>query len=871
MADPTQEKRRIAINTVLGADAVLVRRCSIQEQISRLFRIELTLVSKNNHLTFEDIVGTNATVRLELPNGKKRFFNGFISRFVQTKAERSYACYEATLVPWLWFLTRTSDCKIFQPSMDEPPDQMSVPGIIKKVFKDCGFEDFRDDGLTETYRDWDFCVQYRETAFNFVSRLMEQEGISYFFEHEDGKHTLVLTDTINGNTTYPGYESVPYHPHTQGAEDKEAVTDWVVVKEIQPGTYAHNDFDYSKPRQAAQQALVVKSSIERAHEKADFEIYDYPGEFLEHDEGEGIAKIRIEELQARHETLHGDATAFGLCAGFKFQLKSHPRADQNREYLITSTSIHIDAGDFEATPGQNKTDFFSCALTATDAAQPFRPPRITPKPLIQGVQTAIVVGPDGEEIHTDEQARVKVQFHWDRYGHYDENSSCWIRVSQYWAGKEWGSMHIPRMGQEVIVEFLEGDPDRPIITGRVYNGEQVPPYALPDNKTQSGVKSRSTLGGSGSNFNELRFEDKKGSEEVFLHGEKDWTIKVKNNEGETVGSNISTNAGGNISRNAGANISRTADVTITDKAGKDIITKSGKNMDLEAGGSYQLFTSLGIHLKAMNFMAALIESGAKAAAAALVKGGAAGAKEGSGGAAGKAEAAAKGAGAAALTAFGPTVAAVTADLTARQAQAEKNMATAEGHGEEAGKAAAELHQAISSGASNEVIAGAIMALASAGYDTYKDAKKLIEDMLPQIPSIVLWAMKDISATALWEMTLQTKVRDITIEAKNKDIHVKAKRNVNVEACTKDLNIKASKKKVVITGKEEVHVTAEDKNIVIEAKKKKVFVKSADQIFLKCGDASISMAKSGNIVIKGAKININGSGPVTVKGTPIKLN
>jgi type VI secretion system secreted protein VgrG len=869
MSEPTQALRRIAINTPLGPDVLLVRRCSVREQMNRLFRIELDLISKKNNLAFDDIIGQNATLRLELAN-QTRYFNGFVSRFVQTKSERSYSVYKATLVPWLWFLTRTSDCRIFQESMEEPPDEMTVPGIIKKVFKDFGFEDFRDDGLSESYRKWEFCVQYRETAFNFVSRLMEQEGIGYFFEHTNGKHTLVLTDSINGHSEYENYDTIPYHPHRQGSRDKEAVTDWVVERELQPGTYAHNDYDFLKPKQAVQKALVVKSTIERPHDQGSYEIYDYPGEFVEHDEGEAIAKVRIEELQVRHETLHGEATALGLCAGYTFTLESHPRDDQNRDYLIVSTAYDIDAGDFETANGEPGDPSWSCALTAIPCDQPFRPIRTTPKPLIQGVQTAIVTGPEGEEIHTDEHARVKVQFHWDRYGNHDQNSSCWIRVSQHWAGKEWGSIHIPRLGQEVIVEFLEGDPDRPIITGRVYNGEQVPPYALPTNKTQSGIKSRSTLGGTGSNFNEFRFEDKKGSEEVFLHGEKDWTIKVKNNEGETVGSNISTSAGGNISRNAGANISRTADVTITDKAGKDILTTSTSCMKLEAGGSYELLTGLGIQLKTINFLAAKIESGAKDAAKALVKGGAAGAKEGSG-ASGKAEAAAKAGGAAAVTAFGPTVAAVTADLTARQAQAGKNMATAEGHGEEAGKAAAELHQAVDSGASNEVIAAAVMALASACYDTYKDAKKLIEDMLPQIPSIVLWAMKDISATALWGMTLQTKVRDITIEAKNKDIHVKAKRNVNVEACTKDLNIKASKKKVVITGKEEVHVTAEDKNLVIEAKKKKVFVKSADQIFLKCGSASISMAKSGNIVIKGAKININGSGPVTVKGTPIKLN
>jgi type VI secretion system secreted protein VgrG len=617
--------------------------------------------------------------------------------------------------------------------------------------------------------------------------------------------------------------------------------------------------------------LLASSNVPRKYGKAEYEMYDYPGEYVEHADGDRLVDVRLNELQSQYENLQGEASARGLAAGCTFKLKKYPRADQNREYLITETSLQADAGPFAAPGGaETKGDFFSCTFTCIDKTQQFRPPRLTPKPIVQGPQTATVVGPAGEEIYTDKYARVKVHFHWDRHDKSDENSSCWVRVSQHWAGKEWGSIHIPRIGQEVIVEFLEGDPDRPIITGRVYNAEQMPPYALPANKTQSGIKSRSSHGGGSGNFNEFRFEDKKGSEEVFLHGEKDWTIKIKNCENETVGSSISTHAGANISRNAGANISRTADVTITDKAGKDIITKSTKNMDLEAGGSYQLFTSMGIHLKTMNFVAALIESGAKAAAEALVKGGAAGAKEGSG-AAGKAEAVAKAGGSAALAGFGPAIAGVTTELSARQAEAGKNMDTAAKGGDEAGKAAAELDQAISSGASKEVIAGAVMALAGAAAETYKDAKKLVEDMLPQIPSIVLWAMKDINATALWGMSLQTKVKDISIEAKNKNINIKAKQNVNVEAATKDVNIKASQKKVVITAKEDVNITAEDKDIVIEAKEKKVFIKSAKQIFLKCGDASISMADSGNIVIKGAKININGSDVVQVKGTPIKLN
>ena len=376
MSEPTQALRKIAIDTPLGPDVLLVRRCSVREQMSRLFQIDLNLTSKKNNINFDEIIGKKATVRLELAN-QTRYFHGVVSRFVQTKAERSYAVYQATLVPWLWFLTRTSDCKIFQQSMEEPPDQMTVPGIIKKVFKDAGFEDFRDDGLSETYRKWDFCVQYRETAFNFVSRLMEQEGIGYYFEHEDGKHTLVLTDSVNAHTPYENYDTVPYHPHQQGSRDKEAVTDWVVEKELQPGTFAHNDYDFEKPKQAIQKALVVKSSIERSHDNASFEIYDYPGEFLEHDEGESLAKLRIQELQAQHEILHGEATALGLCAGRTFTMETHPRNDQNREYLIQSTAYDIDAGEFETERGGTKEPSWTCSFIAIPSIQPFRPPRIT--------------------------------------------------------------------------------------------------------------------------------------------------------------------------------------------------------------------------------------------------------------------------------------------------------------------------------------------------------------------------------------------------------------------------------------------------------------------------------------------------------------
>jgi type VI secretion system secreted protein VgrG len=583
MPPPTQAHRRIELKTPLGPDLLLVRRATVQEQISRLFQIDLELNSTKNDINFNEIVGKKVTLRFDLPGQQKRFFNGFVNRFVQTRAERSYATYRATVVPWLWFLTRSADCRIFQQTMPEPPDPMTVPGIIKKVFKDHGFEDFRDDGLAVDYREWEFCVQYRETAFNFVSRLMEQEGISYYFEHEDGKHTLVLTDSVDDYPSFENYDTVPYHPHTPGAHDKEAVTDWVVEKEVQPTTYILNDFNFENPRQAPQKGLVVNSTISRQHEKADFAIYDYPGEFLEHGEGEFLARLRIEELQARHEIIHAEASARGLCAGYKFKLKNHPRADQNRECLITSVSLQVDAGEFEAGAKTSNTKFFACSFTAIDSSQPFRSARVTPKPLIQGVQTALVVGPSGEEIHTDAHARVKVQFHWDRYGNHDENSSCWIRVSQSNAGKGWGSMITPRIGQEVIVEFLEGDPDRPIITGRVYNGDQKPPYAA-GSGVVSGLKSQ-THKGNGSN--EMSMDDTAGSEKVTIHSQFDMNTTVENNQTDVVHNNRGTTVDVDDKESIGSNqeISVGSNQKIT--VGSDQETTVGSNQKLSVGADQE--------------------------------------------------------------------------------------------------------------------------------------------------------------------------------------------------------------------------------------------------------------------------------------------
>ena len=519
---PTQKNRLLAISTALGDDGLLIKDFSISEQLGRMFQIDVELMSDDTAVDFDKVVGTNATIRLQMAGEEPRYFNGFVSRFVQGESKGKFARYRATLVPWLWFLTRTADCRIFQ--------KKKVPDIIEAVFKAHEFKDFKLK-LSGTYREWEYCVQYRETDFNFVSRLMEQEGIYYYFEHENGLHTLVLADGATAHEPFPGYEVMIYRPpssHQQ--EQSESVSDWVIEKEVQTGVYALADFNFK----TTVAPILSNANVNRSHPAAAYEIFDYPGEFKDRAEGDAYAKVRIEELQAQHETLRAQTTVRGASVGSKFKLKDHPREDQNdRDCLITAVTCHGSAGDYES--GGSAEEFFSCNFTAMPASEPFRSPRLTPKPTIQGPQTAIVVGKKGEEIDTDEFGRVKVQFHWDRYGKVDENSSCWVRVSQPSAGKSWGAISLPRIGQEVIVEFLEGDPDHPIITGRVYNAKAKVPYELPANKTMSTFKSNSSKGGAG--FNELRFEDKKGEEQIFIHGEKNQDIRIKNDCFEWVGNN----------------------------------------------------------------------------------------------------------------------------------------------------------------------------------------------------------------------------------------------------------------------------------------------------------------------------------------------
>lgn len=500
-----QDNLKLKLTTPLGENKLLLRSFRGDEQISGLFRFTLEMVSEDNAIDFSAIVGKPVTVALTLGNDTEHYLNGIVGRFVQEETNLRLTRYFADIHPWFWLLTKTSDCRIFQ--------NKSVPDIIESIFSDLGFTDFRND-LKATYDPREYCVQYNETAFNFISRLMEEEGIFYFFEHTSDKHTLVMGDDADAHQICPGLESSSVYfrqslmDHTQDL----AITRCTVEEEVVTGAYAHDDYNFETPN--------TDLKTESQSDTPTFKVYEYPGGFVKKDAGQKRADLRLDALEQPRKIIRGDGFVRAFVSGHKFELKDHYRADVNTTYVLQSVS--------HAATQENYTNSF----TAFPADVPFRPPRVTRKPRISGTQTAVVVGKAGEEIWTDKYGRVKVQFHWDQLGTNDENSSCWIRVDYGWAGKQWGGIFLPRIGQEVIVSYLEGDPDCPLVTGAVYNSVQVVPYTLPDEQTKSTVKTNSSKGGNG--FNEIRFEDKKDSEELYFHAQKDQTIVVENDRTKSV-------------------------------------------------------------------------------------------------------------------------------------------------------------------------------------------------------------------------------------------------------------------------------------------------------------------------------------------------
>jgi type VI secretion system secreted protein VgrG len=576
----SQANRRVSVSSPLGGDALMFYSMTAEDQLGRLFEFKLELLSEDHDIRLEDVLGQRMVVCSELPHeGEKKYFNGFVNQISYQGSHGRYAIYSAILCPWLWFLTRTADTRIFQ--------KKKAPDIIKDIFQENGFSDF-EDRLSRSYREYEYCVQYRESDFNFVSRLMEAEGIYYYFQHDDTKHTLVLADSLGGHDKISSYEKVPYYPPDDNSiRERDCISHWSVLQTAQTGVYTLRDFDYTKPKKN----LEVRSSNPCDHALSDREIYDYPGEYLEAKDGETYSRIRLEELQSQYHRIEGAGDVGGFSSGGLFALTNYPREDQNINYLLVSSRIELTSNEYES-GGPSGESVCRCQFSAIDEKQPFRSLRLTPKPLVQGPQTAIVVGKSGEEIWTDKHGRVKVQFHWDREGKKDENSSCWIRVSQGWAGSNWGAVTIPRIGQEVIVDFIEGDPDQPIITGRVYNGDNRHPYELPKNATQSGIKTRSSKGGNPNNCNEIKFEDKKGEELIYIQAEKDREALVKNDSLETVKKNRKEKVGENFT----VTVDDTYDLEGKEKihimsgSGSITMTKDGKikisgtDVTLTAGG-----------------------------------------------------------------------------------------------------------------------------------------------------------------------------------------------------------------------------------------------------------------------------------------------
>lgn len=603
------------LDSPFGPDLKL-RQLSAQESISEPFTYTITAYSPKPNLDFDKLLGQHVTVSMHvqtLVSAQPRRFDGMVEQVSLVGQSGRFFEYQITARPWFWFLTQTQDCRVFQ--------NQTVLQIIDEVLKDHAFAAI-ENRTTASFTPWVYCVQYRESDFNFLSRLMEQEGIGYYFTHAKGKHTMVLFDSVSGHDACPGCTPLPVRYQDSGGAvaGQDCVFDFACSARVQPGVAAITDYDFTRPSVD----LLQTESAPGQHAVGDLEVFDYPGFFEREGDGEHFVRAQMDEYAAGGRHASGQTDARMLACGGLIKLKGSLRPSDNAEYLVTGTQIIVSQPNYEAA-GIDPTPGFRCSFRALDTAVPYRNPRKTPKPVVQGPQTAVVVGPSGDEIHTDKYGRVKVQFFWDRYGKKNEKSSCWVRVSSPWAGKSFGFVQIPRIGQEVIVDFLEGDPDQPIITGRVYNAEQMPPWELPANATQSGVLTRSSKGGAYGNANAIRFEDKKGSEQLWIHAEKNQDIEVENDEThwvghdrtktvdhdekvhvkhdrvenvdnnetitigvdrkETVGSNETISIGSNRTETVGSNENITIGSNRTEAVGANESITIGSNRSITVGGS----------------------------------------------------------------------------------------------------------------------------------------------------------------------------------------------------------------------------------------------------------------------------------------------
>ena len=516
------------ITVQLPVDGLLFWKLSGREALSEPYALGLTLLGTDARMDRSQLLGKAVTVTVPTQDiTSPRYFNGKVTRVAVSAVELSgtrYAVYQLSVESDLWPMQRDRNLRIFQ--------GQTVPQIVKTLLSENQVN--VEDKLTGSYRVWDYCVQYQESSFDFISRLMELEGISYFFRHESGRHVMVLTDAASQHQPFAGYETIPYHvTPSGGSTDEEGISQWALTDSVTPGIYSLDDYDFRKPNAWLFQARQNPTSPE----PGSINVYDWPGRFVDHGHGEFYARIHQERWQVEHQQIQGSATALGITPGHTFTLYNAPFFSDNAEYLTTEANYWLEENAY-ASGGSSQT-MHRIDFTVIPSSVTYRPAQKTAWPRTYGPQTAKVVGPQGESIWTDRYGRVKVKFHWDRQAKGDDTSSCWVRVSSAWAGQGFGGVQIPRVGDEVVVDFINGDPDRPIITGRVYNEASMPPWDLPGDATRMGFMTRSK-DGSVDNASFLFFEDSPGNESVQMHSEKDMMVSVENDQTVNIDGNRTT-------------------------------------------------------------------------------------------------------------------------------------------------------------------------------------------------------------------------------------------------------------------------------------------------------------------------------------------
>lgn len=547
----TQETRHLRIHTGLEDDLLLLRRFHCVEGISRLFHFDLDLLSPSGEIKPEDIVGDNVSITIHPENEPQRFFNGFVKSFQYMGLEkRGLYAYKAEVVPWFWFLSKRTDCRVFQ--------NQTVQEIVEFIFKELGFPDYVF-ALVEEHPKLEYCVQYNESDLDFISRLLEHEGIYYFFEHQPDKSILHLSD----NASHYSDTSPAEIEHSSGLRGAYYIRLWQHLYQYCSGAYAQTDFNFEKFNQSL---LTETSTTLKLKNNASFPRFEFPGSYRENELGRTLTKLRMQQEEMNYERITAASNVHTLEVGKKFMLKSdETEIDHNQLFVITE--IRHSAYNPSYIESESEEPPYSNQFVCIPAATTFRPPSITPRPRIDGVQTAVVVGKSGDEIYTDKYGRIKIQFHWDRYGAKDETSSCWVRVSTPWAGNKWGSVTIPRVGQEVVVTFVNGDPDEPLVIGSVYNSAHMPPYPLPESKSMMGMKSRSVKADGGS-YNEMVIDDTKGQEGFRVNAQKNYNMKVGNDSSTHVVNNHTGKIDGNSTTTVQGNTTHTTQ-------GDDSFTVSG--------------------------------------------------------------------------------------------------------------------------------------------------------------------------------------------------------------------------------------------------------------------------------------------------------